>query len=92
MLETDWVNISEDAKSLIKQMLRYDQTNRISAEEALNNKWIKRNSKNNMISNKAIQNLSYFHVINIKYNKSDNLINFLIRLQTKFKQLSIHLL
>jgi serine/threonine protein kinase len=63
--ETDWANISEDAKGLIRQMLRYDQSKRISAEEALNHKWIKKNSKNNIINSKVIQNLSAFHV-NIK--------------------------
>jgi len=47
-------------------MLRYDQKTRISADEALNHKWIKRNSKNNLINANVIKNLSMFQVPNFK--------------------------
>lgn len=38
----EWKNISSDAKDFIKQMLMYDPNTRISAENALNHPWIKK--------------------------------------------------
>eukprot|EP01055_Gregarina_sp_Pseudo9_P005901 Gregarina_sp_Pseudo_9__5900@NODE_932_length_2053_cov_149_630089_g874_i0_p1_GENE_NODE_932_length_2053_cov_149_630089_g874_i0NODE_932_length_2053_cov_149_630089_g874_i0_p1_ORF_typecomplete_len561_score109_39Pkinase/PF00069_25/1_6e83Pkinase_Tyr/PF07714_17/9_3e53EFhand_7/PF13499_6/7_5e13EFhand_7/PF13499_6/7_1e16EFhand_1/PF00036_32/0_0013EFhand_1/PF00036_32/0_00019EFhand_1/PF00036_32/1_1e05EFhand_1/PF00036_32/8_4e08EFhand_6/PF13405_6/0_00083EFhand_6/PF13405_6/4_8EFhand_6/PF13405_6/2_3e08EFhand_6/PF13 len=40
----EWGNISSDVKDLIKHMLEYDPARRISAEEALRHKWIKKMS------------------------------------------------
>jgi calcium-dependent protein kinase len=38
----EWRAISKEAVDLIKKMLTYNPTNRISAEEALNHPWIKK--------------------------------------------------
>jgi calcium-dependent protein kinase len=38
----EWHNISQDAKDLIKAMLTYDPNQRITAENALNHFWIKK--------------------------------------------------
>eukprot|EP01054_Gregarina_sp_Poly1_P004951 Gregarina_sp_Poly_1__4950@NODE_2622_length_1908_cov_606_836502_g156_i1_p1_GENE_NODE_2622_length_1908_cov_606_836502_g156_i1NODE_2622_length_1908_cov_606_836502_g156_i1_p1_ORF_typecomplete_len602_score110_63Pkinase/PF00069_25/3_8e83Pkinase_Tyr/PF07714_17/2e52EFhand_7/PF13499_6/1_2e12EFhand_7/PF13499_6/9e16EFhand_1/PF00036_32/0_0016EFhand_1/PF00036_32/0_00017EFhand_1/PF00036_32/9_7e06EFhand_1/PF00036_32/9_2e08EFhand_6/PF13405_6/0_00035EFhand_6/PF13405_6/4_2EFhand_6/PF13405_6/1_7e08EFhand_6/PF13405 len=40
----EWGSISSDVKDLIKQMLEYDPARRISAEEALRHKWIRKMS------------------------------------------------
>lgn len=46
-----------DAKNLIKKMLEYDQEKRISAEEALQDKWIQNNTFTNPIAGSALKNL-----------------------------------
>ena len=38
----EWKNVSEEAKSLIKQMLSYDPSQRINAQDALKHPWIKK--------------------------------------------------
>ena len=40
MEERSWKGISSDAKDLVKKMLCFNSKERISAEEALNHKWI----------------------------------------------------
>ena len=42
MTGQEWKNISKDAVELIKKMLTYDPTARISADAALNHGWIKK--------------------------------------------------
>lgn len=42
MSGSEWKNVSRDAIDLIKKMLTYDPSHRISAEEALNHAWIKK--------------------------------------------------
>lgn len=44
-------------------MLRYDQNKRISAEQALDHKWIRNNARSNTVNSKTIKNLSTFQVI-----------------------------
>jgi calcium-dependent protein kinase len=39
---SEWKNISNDAKDLIKKMLTYDPSQRITAEAAINHPWIKK--------------------------------------------------
>lgn len=65
--EDDWSGISNEAKSLISKMLTYNPKERISANEALNDPWIQRNSTQNQVNMKALQNLQSFHVTQIKY-------------------------
>jgi len=40
--QADWKNISEDAKNLIRKMLKMQPKDRCTADEALNNDWIKK--------------------------------------------------
>ena len=40
MKTIEWAKISDDAKNLVKKMLTYDPADRISAREALNDKWL----------------------------------------------------
>ena len=44
-----WVTISQDAKSLISKMLKYDYSDRISAREALDDKWFQNASQYNTV-------------------------------------------
>lgn len=62
LLDDDWSGISQDAKNLIKKMLTYNAKDRISALEALNDKWIQANSSQNQLNVKVLSNLSSFHV------------------------------
>lgn len=41
MEEPEWDDISAEAKDLVKRMLEYDPSKRISAADALQHKWIK---------------------------------------------------
>jgi calcium-dependent protein kinase len=38
----EWSAISAEAKDLVKQMLKYDPNERITAQAALNHEWIKK--------------------------------------------------
>jgi len=40
--QADWKNISEDAKNLIRMMLKMNPRDRCTADQALNNDWIKK--------------------------------------------------
>lgn len=62
LLDDDWSGISQDAKTLIKKMLTYNAKDRISALEALNDKWIQANASQNQLNVKVLSNLSSFHV------------------------------
>eukprot|EP01053_Blabericola_migrator_P011547 Blabericola_migrator_1__11546@NODE_68_length_15625_cov_137_110426_g61_i0_p4_GENE_NODE_68_length_15625_cov_137_110426_g61_i0NODE_68_length_15625_cov_137_110426_g61_i0_p4_ORF_typecomplete_len563_score127_98Pkinase/PF00069_25/5_1e83Pkinase_Tyr/PF07714_17/8_7e53EFhand_7/PF13499_6/7_6e03EFhand_7/PF13499_6/3_8e12EFhand_7/PF13499_6/7_1e16EFhand_1/PF00036_32/0_0015EFhand_1/PF00036_32/0_00016EFhand_1/PF00036_32/1_1e05EFhand_1/PF00036_32/8_5e08EFhand_6/PF13405_6/0_00032EFhand_6/PF13405_6/3_9EFhand_6/PF134 len=63
----EWGTISSDVKDLIKQMLEYDPARRISAEEALRHKWIrkmadKRDAKvETPVLFNALNNMRKFH-------------------------------
>lgn len=41
MRPKQWDLISEDAKDLVRSLLAYDQTNRITADQALAHPWLK---------------------------------------------------
>jgi len=62
--EEDWAKISEDGKNLIRKMLTFNPADRISAREALNDKWIQANAISAPISQKALKNLSDFSTRN----------------------------
>jgi len=61
----EWKNISAEAKDLIKKMLTYEITQRISAELALNHPWIKKKVAEPVdpkATISALQNLRAFRV------------------------------
>merc|ERR1719465_12945 len=60
---TDWKNVSEDAKNLIRMLLKMNPRDRYTAERALNHEWIK---------NKAPKAAS----ISLQSNFVDNLRSF----------------
>jgi len=62
-LEDDWGKISYDAKNLIRKMLTFNPADRISAREALNDKWIQNNTSGAPLNQKALKNLADFSVI-----------------------------
>lgn len=73
----DWKNISEDAKNLIRMLLKMTPRDRYTAEQSLNHEWIK---------NKApkAQNIS------LQSNFVDNLRGF--RSQNKLKKAALHII
>jgi len=73
----DWKNVSEDAKHLIRMLLKMNPKDRYTAEQALNHDWIK---------NKApkAQNVS------LQSNFVDNLRGF--RSQNKLKKAALHII
>ena len=90
----DWEDISNSAKNLIKKLLTYDHTLRISAEDALKDEWIQRMSTTEQIkkpvAEKAFKNLKTFQ----SANKIQNaiymfLVNFLSTSEEKNEMLSL---
>ena len=74
---SDWRNISDDAKDLIRKMLQFNPNDRFTAEQALNHIWVKKTAP------KAIDApLESSHV--------DNLKNF--RAQNKLKKAALHVI
>jgi len=74
---SDWKNISEDAKDLIRHLLKMNPKERYSAEQALNHDWIK--NKAPKASNLALQT-----------NLIDNLRGF--RGVNKLKKAALHVI
>jgi calcium-dependent protein kinase len=63
----DWDNISDSAKDLIQKMMAFNETERLTANEALSHPWIVENKTNEDVVSqplmeKALQNLKSFHV------------------------------
>jgi calcium-dependent protein kinase len=73
----DWKNISEDAKNLIRMLLKMNPRDRYTAEQALNHEWIK--NKAPKASNVSLQS-----------NFVDNLRGF--RSQNKLKKAALHII
>merc|ERR1719414_567387 len=73
----DWKNISEDAKNLIRFLLKMNPRDRYTAEQALNHEWIK---------NKAPKAAN----VSLQTNFVDNLRNF--RSQNKLKKAALHVI
>jgi len=61
-----WEHISSEAKNLISRMLEYNPAKRISAEEALNDKWVQGNTKKSIIeiapTKETLKNLQSFKI------------------------------
>mmetsp|Transcript_131636 Transcript_131636/g.366848 ORF Transcript_131636/g.366848 Transcript_131636/m.366848 type:complete len:617 (+) Transcript_131636:64-1914(+) len=73
----DWKNVSEDAKNLIRMMLKMNPRDRYTAEQALNHEWIK---------NKAPKAAN----VSLQANFVDNLRGF--RTQNKLKKAALHVI
>merc|ERR1719359_573110 len=73
----DWKNISEDAKTLIRMLLKMNPRDRYTAEQALNHEWIKAKAPNS----KNVQ---------LQSNFVDNLRSF--RSQNKLKKAALHII
>ena len=62
----EWESISPEAKDLIKQMLTYDETKRVSAKKCLEHKWICETGKidekliNQPLNRRSLRNLKTF--------------------------------
>lgn len=64
---SDWRNVSDDAKDLIRKMLQFNPNDRFTAEQALNHVWIKKTAP------KAIDApLESSHVNNLKSFRDQN--------------------
>jgi len=59
--EPEWVDVSDEAKDLVKKLLTYDSDKRISALDALNHTWIKKMASADKVNKefavKTLQNL-----------------------------------
>ncbi|CAD8074409.1 unnamed protein product [Paramecium primaurelia] len=65
---TDWGKVSNSGKDLIRRMLMYNPTNRISAADALNHEWIKNNKAKGQINSLTLSKLQDFDSKNkLKY-------------------------
>merc|ERR1712228_175399 len=73
----DWKNVSEDAKNLIRMLLKMNPKDRYTAEQALNHEWIK---------NKAPKAKN----VSLQSNFVDNLRGF--RSQNKLKKAALHII
>eukprot|EP00435_Cladocopium_sp_Y103_P058488 s288_g20.t1 len=73
----DWKNVSEDAKTLIRHLLKMNPKDRYTAEQALNHEWIK---------NKAPKASG----VTLQSNFVDNLRGF--RSQNKLKKAALHII
>lgn len=60
----EWSQISEEAKKLVRNMLKYDYKKRISSLDALKDPWIHTNAKMQPMNTKIMENLRRFHVQN----------------------------
>merc|ERR1712166_1524530 len=63
----DWKNVSEDAKNLIRMMLKMNPRDQATAEQALNNDWIKKKApgaKNVNLNDKFVDSLRGFRSTN----------------------------
>lgn len=62
--EPEWEDISDDAKDLVKKMLEYDPSKRISANDALQHKWIRTHTSGEKVekslAKKTLSNLKNF--------------------------------
>jgi len=73
----DWKNVSEDAKNLIKSLLKMNPKERYTAEQALGHEWVK---------NKAPKSQG----VNLQKGLVDNLRGF--RCQNKLKKAALHVI
>lgn len=62
----EWTPISLEAKTFIKRLLEYDPAKRISAEQAINDPWLKKFAKKDSVDipiiTKTLENMRSFRV------------------------------
>ena len=62
----EWLQISADAKSLVRRMLEYDPSKRLSAEQCYQDVWFKKYNKKDVVDipiiTKALENMRTFRV------------------------------
>lgn len=62
----EWQQISTDAKTLIRKMLEYDPSKRLSAEQCYQDIWLKKYAKKDLVEipiiTKALENMRTFRV------------------------------
>ena len=74
MQDEEWADISEDGKDFVKKLMTFDPRKRLSAREALDHKWIKDLSQNE-IDEKITRNT----LINLRnFNVSFNHISYIV--------------
>ena len=70
--QEEWNYISDEAKNLLKKMLEKDPKKRYSAEDCLNDAWIKKFSEDQVVEQplfmKSLNNLRTFRVIYYLFN------------------------
>jgi serine/threonine protein kinase len=66
MDEPEWEHVSLEAKDLVKKLLTYESSKRISALEAYNHPWIQKMASSDRVNKdvaiKTLQNLQNFRV------------------------------
>lgn len=69
LLEPEWDEVSDEAKDLVRKLLTFDPAKRISAADALQHPWIKKQAAKveKGIATKALSNLKNFRVIYIHF-------------------------
>jgi calcium-dependent protein kinase len=64
--EEDWGTVSDEAKRFVEKLLEMDPVKRLTAEQALNDTWIKKRATENVVDQpvalRALRNLKSFRV------------------------------
>ena len=62
----EWTSISIEAKTFIKRLLEFDPSKRMSAEQAINDPWLKKFAKKDCVDipiiTKTLENMRNFRV------------------------------
>ncbi len=68
----EWAPISIEAKNFIKKLLEYDPSKRMSAEQAINDPWLKKYAKKDCVDipiiTKTLENMRNFRVLKLIFS------------------------